>query len=334
MYWKDDNNLNIDSKNVPISKYLQFIRDELNSLQEFLRETVMFNIPTKDFSSMCNPESLRTKTKSPLSPGNNPLFLDAISSYGKSPSLFLLNRDAINFVAYIAKKQHLGLNTEVLPWDILVQTDGSTCIKWDKKECHDWLSKVHMAWERAYCLYHTTSGLPARTTEEVTLRMTHSNLGPSNLFIINGKLQTRSDYNKTSNSSGLSKHITRVLHPHLAHIFLILLRCVRPLELQVLKGVSTVDDSVDVVYTTMLFASWGKVWNSKGAAEAFSAWLSNGLDLEFKTGVAFYRQFATTLQLKWLQETDCSVYSSFEQDDSESQFEAVSEWWQAKLQLD
>jgi len=333
MYWKDDHNLEIDSVNIPISKYLQFIRDELNSLQEFLRETVMFNIPTKDFSSMCNPTSLGTTTNSP-SIGDNPLFVDASSSYKEDPSIFLLNKDAINFVAYITEKEHLGLNTDILPWNALAQTNESNHVKWDYQECHDWLSAVHMAWERAYCLYHTTSGLPARTTEEVTLRMTHSALGPGNLFIINGKLQTRSDYSKTSTSTGLSKHITRAFHPCLAHIFLVLLRCIRPLELQVLKGVTTVDNSVDSVYTTMLFASWGKVWDSKGAAEAFSAWLSNGLGLEFKTGVAFYRQFATALQRKWLQETDYSVYSNFEQGNNESQFEAVSEWWQARLQLD
>jgi hypothetical protein len=334
MYWVDNQNLKIGSTTILVLEYLQFIQDELDSLQEFLKDTVMFNIPTKDFFSMCNLKSLETTT-GPPSLGDNPLFVKNSYFYGNNPSAFLINQDAIQLTTHIAKHQHLGLNPAVLPWDILAPTLKSSQVGWDHKKCHQWLSMVHIAWERAYCLYHTTSGLPARTTEEVTLRMTHSALGPTNLFIINGKLQTRSDYNKSSSTTGLNKHITRVFHARLAHIFLVLLRCVRPLELQVLKGVGAVDDSVDFIYTTMLFASWGKAWDSKGAAEVFSGWLSEGLHSKLTMGIAFYRQFATALQRQWLCETDVSIHSNFEQgtQSDDSQFEAVSEWWQAKLQL-
>jgi len=291
----------------------------------------MFKISAEDFNKMCkcSPESLGTATGR-ASIGDNPLFMMTSSFYGKDPSAFFLNQDTIDLVAHMTKNGCLGLNDGISLDNILAPTPKSRQVGWDHEECLQWLSMVHMAWEKAYCLYHTTSGLPARVTEEVTLRMTHSPIGPTNLSIFNGKLQTESDYNKTSTTSGLSKHITRVLHPHLTHIFLILLRCIRPLELQVLKGVGAVDDSTDFVYTTMLFASWGKMWDSKGAAEAFATWLSQGLHLE-SMGIAHYRQFATALQRKWLSEMDDSSYSSYDQNEG---FEAISKWWQANLQLD
>jgi hypothetical protein len=99
----------------------------------------------------------------------------------------------------------------------------------------------------------------------------------------------RSDYSKTSTSSGLSRHITCVLHPQLAHIFLVLLRCIQPLELQILKEIDATDEFMDLVYTTMLFASWGKNWDSKEATEAFTIWFSQGLGLKH-TGIALYWQ--------------------------------------------
>lgn len=228
----------------------------------------MFNFPVEDFNGMCNLTSLGATTGSP-SFGNNPLFIKTLSFYEKDPSAFLLNQEAIHFITHIAKYQHLGLNPTLQPCDVLAPTPKSSQVEWDHKKCHQWLSMVHMAWERAYCLYHTTSGLPGRTTEEVILCMTLLSLGPTNLFIINGKLQTRSDHSKTSNATGLDKHITRVLHPRLAHIFLILLMCVWPLELQVLKGIGAGNDTVDFVYTTMLFASWGRYGIAGGLQKYF-----------------------------------------------------------------
>jgi len=295
----------------------------------------MFDIPMNDFENLCNPGSFGNTAGRP-SLGYNPLFPKNTDFYKKDPSAFLLNHDALLFVTHIAKHQKLGLDQTIPVYDILAPKVDSMQIKWNHDECHQWLSEVHAAWERAYCLYHVTSGLPARVTEEVSLRMTHSNLGPTNLLIVNGKLQTMSDYNKTSSSSGLNKHITRVLHSCLAHIFLVLLMCVRPLELQVLKGVNVGDEYVDFVYTTMLFASWGKGWNSKEAGEAFRAWLSGAFGVELKAGIALYRQFAVSLQRQWLCETDGSVCTDPGQgtQSSESQFEAVSLWWQTNLQLD
>lgn len=334
IYWITNQSIQIGSSTIIIPEYLQFIKDELNSLWEFLRDTLMFNIPAEDFKKMCSPEHLGKATEHP-SIGDNSLFMETSTFYREDPSSFFLNHDAINLVTHMARNECLGLNATISPVKILVPVSESHEVKWDYEQCHEWLSKVHLAWERAYCLYHTTSGLPARVTEEVTLRMTHSPLGPSNLLTINGKLQTRSDYNKTSTTSGLSKHITRVLHPHLAHIFLVLLRCIRPLELQILKGVGAADDSTALLYTTMLFVSWGQVWDSKGAAEVFAAWFSQGLHLE-RAGVSFYRQFATALQRKWLSEMDHSTRAEYDkavQNDEGTQFEAVSAWWQANLQL-
>ena len=334
MYWVDKQTLQINSATILIPKYCQFLKEELNSLHEFLRTVVMFNMPDQDFEKICNPESLGTETGHP-SPGNNPLFPKNASLYGKDSSAFLLNQHAIDFAVHVAKQQHLGLDHSIPVEDILAPTAKSTQVKWNHDKCHKWLSRVHTAWERAYCLYHTTSGLPARVTEEVSLRMTHSNLGPTNIFIASGKLQTRSDYSKTSTTSGLHKCITRALHPQLSHIFLVLLMCIRPLELQVLKGIDATDGSLDLEYTTMLFASWGKVWDSKGAGEVFTAWLRSGFGVELKAGIALYRQFATSLQRQWLQETDHSIRTNPEQgtESDESQFEAVSQWWQTNLQL-
>lgn len=334
MLWTANQELEIGSSLVSVPTYLKFIKEELNSLQEFIRSTLMFNTPTEDFNRMCSPLSLRTATGRP-SIGDNPLFLETAFLYKDDPSGFFLNQDALNLVTHMAKDGCLGLNSTISPVDVLVPRDKSRQVEWDHPKCYQWLSNIHIAWERAYCLYHTTSGLPARATEEVTLRMTHSSLGPTNLFIVNGKLETRSDYNKTSTTSGLSKHITRVFHPDLAHIFLVLLMCIRPLEYQVLKGVGSVDDSTDFVYTTMLFASWGRMWDSKGATELFAPWISQGLGLDH-AGVALYRQFATALQRKWLTEMDSLArldYDKAAQGD-ESQFAAVSKWWQANLQLD
>lgn len=333
MQWVDDQTLQFDTMAISVPKYLEFVKNELNSLKEFLRSTVMFNIPLEEFNALCDSSSLGV-LENPPSMESNPLFPGNSCFYNKDSSYFLLNKDAISFVAYMIKLQLLGLESMALPQNVLAPSPNTTPVEWDDEKCHQWLSDVHTAWERAYCLYHTTSGLPGRTTEEVILRMTHSASGPVNLFVIDGKLQTQSDYNKSSNTTGLHKHITRVFHPTLAHIFLLLIMCVRPLELQVLRGVSDTDDSVDFAYTTMLFASWGKAWNSKEATEAFSAWLQNGLSLKFTTGIAFYRQFATVLQRKWLYEADSSVYSNSGHGVSTiDQFDIVSKWWQTKLQL-
>jgi len=335
MYWIDKQTLQIDSVNVLIPKYCQFLKDELKSLHEFLRKIVMFDMPTNDFKNLCDPGSFETTTDYPPI-GDNPLFPRKAAYYGKDPSTFLLNHNALLFVTHIVKHRQLGLDQTTSLYDILAPNANSAQIKWSHDQCHQWLSEVHTAWERAYCLYHVTSGLPARVTEEVSLRMTHSKLGPQNLSIVNRKLQIRSDHNKTSSSSGLHKYITRVLHPCLTHIFLVLLMCIRPLELQVLKEIDAGDEYMDFVYTTMLFASWGKGWDSKEAGEVFRAWLSDGFGGGLNAGIALYRQFAIVLQQQWLHETDVSVRTDPEQStqSNESQFEAVSLWWQTNLQLD
>ena len=331
VHWVDSETLKIESATISISEYLQYLHDELHSLLEFLRKTLMFDIPVEDFHNMCNPTTL-PKATGHSSPGDNPLFNET-SYYKTNASAFFLNQDALKFVTHMVQGEHLGLSKMTKPLDILVPQPKNRQIEWDNNGCHDWLSKVHVAWEKAYCLYHTTSGLPARVTEEVILRITQSHLGPSNLFIFNGKVQTRSDYNKTSTTSGLNKYITRVLHPHLAQIFFILLRCIRPIELQVLKGTNIADDTTEFVYTTMLFASWGKMWKSREASEAFAIWFSKGLSLD--GGIALYRQFATALQRKWLSEMDDIERSKYDQatECTESQFEAVSEWWHTNLKL-
>ena len=218
-------------------------------------------------------------------------------------SEYMDNPDSDKFSSALVSKNKLGLT-------VGQSTDGSPIISGDTGDIWKWLDTIEEAWRLLYCLYHTTSGLPGRGTEESILQWNNSITGRRHLFTTDGAIQITSNYHKGTALVGTYKTITRLILPQLSTILLILLRIVRPLQLTLhlqfgskpKPGTKSNQLSSGAIqnYRTKIFVKNGRVWNSRDQSEALQDWFNQCFGV--KLGIRWYRQFATALQRKWILE--------------------------------
>lgn len=291
--WSKDTAVEVDGHLVPLNEYKSYIQSSIKELENLVQTKVLCNISlaTIGISTIITEDTDAGSTV----PYHGP--------FSHEMSELLDNPDSDKFANAMVSQKRLGLNVKVLE-------NGQTSFMGDTKKVWSWLATVDEAWELLYCLYHITSGLPGRGTEESMLQWTNSSTSRRHLFTIDGAIRITSNYHKGTALTGTYKTITRLVLPQLSIIFLILLRVVRPLQLtlhlqfgrQPRQG-KTVDrlSSGDIEnYRTKIFIKNGRTLSSKDQSKALCDWFS--LHCEISVGIRWYRQFATALQRKWIHE--------------------------------
>jgi hypothetical protein len=162
---------------------------------------------------------------------------------------------------------------------------------------------VSLAWEYVYILMHLLA-LPARGTEEELWQHANAPESGRHLFISPSlqTLVTKSNYNKTSSSTGIYKTIIRVIPHQVSEAITILLGMVRPIELvailQFQCSTPAQAQNVTHLYQTRLFATMGLAWDSERMSLILRTWFMRHLGVPFS--MRLHRQFAQALQRKFL----------------------------------
>lgn len=180
---------------------------------------------------------------------------------------------------------------------------GESALDWDLTSLTPWLAEITIAWENCYLLMHLLS-LPARGTEQVMWQHANSMESPRHLFFSKnaGTLVTKSNYNKGSTTTGIYKHIVRVIPPPVAQMLTILLRIVRPIELMAVLQFNAPTEEVAASfaenYSTRLFVTGGKAWDADKVSQIIQKWFTATLHVPF--GMRLHRHFAQALQRRYI----------------------------------
>jgi hypothetical protein len=294
--WIGTERLQLEKDEIRIEEYKGFLRSQMEQLEELVNEKVLLGISLEkigidiSISSDLDTGDENTVGYGPLTPEQ------AHSQNNKSGSATTLdNADSDRLFAAMVEAGALGISR------------GRAGITWDRIKCMEWLHSIHTAWTLAYCLFHVTAGIAGRGTEESLFQIVNSTLGRRHVFAEKQSIAIISNYHKGASSSRLFKHVLRLLPYRLANIFMILIRCIRPLELSVLLEFSVPHQEVQQVANTCqtwLFATWGKHWDSNTQSQMLSAWFFQGIGI--RMGIRKYRHFATALQREYIKtpETD------------------------------
>jgi hypothetical protein len=270
------------------------------TLQDLINNSILCGIPLSDIGIST------TISSDPSADNRTPYY----GPFSHGMSEWLDNPDSDLFASAMVSQKKLGL-------EVKQSTTGLSKFSGNTAQIWEWLAAIEEAWRLLYCLYHTTSGLPGRGTEESMLQWANSNTGRRHLFTTNGAIQITSNYHKGTSLAGTYKTITRLVLPQLSTIFFILLRIVRPFQLTLhlqfgskpTHGSKPDQLSSGVVenYRTKIFIRNGRMWSSRDQAEALKSWFTQGLGAPL--GIRWYRQFATALQRKWILDLDHDTMS-------------------------
>lgn len=152
---------------------------------------------------------------------------------------------------------------------------------------------------------HSLEGLAGRAGEEALYQWNNEQFGsPSNIRIRGNTIALTTTYHKGALVTGMHKYIVRLLPYRLSRIIYILLRIVRPAELNPILKFYTVTGEEHAVkvanlYQTRIFVSWGKVWTPARMSTSLKNWFNNGLEIPM--GVRMYRHLATAFQRRYIQ---------------------------------
>jgi len=291
--WSGDKAVEVIGHLVPLEKYQSHIHSSVAKLQDLIDTKVLCGISLSDIN-IC------TKITPDPDVDNRTLHYGPLS-YGMSE--WMDNPDSDKFAHAIVLHNKFGLA-------VGQSADGSSKFSGHSQDIWEWFTAIEEAWELLYCLYHVTSGLPGRGTEESMLQWTNSTTGRRHLFTTEGAIRITSDYHKGTAITNTYKTITRLVLPQLSTIFLILLRIIRPFQLTLYlqfgpkptKGKKPNHLSLEVIenYRTKIFIKNGRMWNSRDQSEALRNWFHQCFGVSL--GIRWYRQFAKALQRKWILE--------------------------------
>jgi len=291
--WSGDEAVEVNGHLVVLKSYQSHIHSSVTKLQDLIDNQVLCGINLSDIN-IC------TKITADLDADNSTLHYSPLSH---EMSEWMDNPDSDKFSHAILLQNKLGLK-------VGHSADGSPKFSGHTQEIWEWFAAVEEAWELLYCLYHVTSGLPGRGTEESMLQWANSTTGRRHLFTTDGAIQIISNYHKGTALTNTYKTITRLVLPQLSTIFLILLRIVRPFQLTLYlqfgskptKGKKPNHLSLGVIenYHTKIFIKNGRMWNTRDQSEALRNWFLQCFHAPL--GIRWYRQFATALQRKWILE--------------------------------
>lgn len=291
--WSGNDIVEVAGNVVPLEKYRAYIHSTITKLQELINTKVLCDISLPGIG-------INTTIAPDPDAGNNMPYHGPLSS---GMSEWMDNPDSNRFTDAMVSQNKLGLAVKQ-------SADGSPTFSGHAERIWDWLDTIEEAWKLLYCLYHITSGLPGRGTEESLLQWTNSTTGRRHLFTTDGSIQMTSNYHKGTALTGTYKTTTRLVLPQLSTIFLILLRIVRPFQLIVHlqfgsrpkpgKKPDLLSLTVLENYRTKIFVKNGRVWNSADQSEALHDWFTQCLGVPL--GIRWYRQFAKALQRKWIKD--------------------------------
>lgn len=275
--WVDNDTVHIRHAQINIRELGTFMQHKLKALRAFVDTEILCGISleelgiTCDFGRYADSGDEKTRGYSPL--GN-------VNKDGT-----LNNADSDKFFDAMLEAGVLGLKL----------TESGEVI-WDKAKSTKWLSAIHKAWSQVFPLCHTTGGLPGRGTEEALFQWMNSAFTRRHLFFKEGTIGLASNYHKGTLSTGIYKYVLRLLPYDLACIIFILLRIVRPVELDPLLqfhiGTNETQEVVEI-YKTRLFASMGKAWTSEMLSESLAVWFKEGFQCAM--GLQLYRHLAIAI---------------------------------------
>ena len=291
--WSEDKAVEVNGHFVLLESYKSHIHSSIAKLQNIINTKILCGICLSDIG-IC------IKITTDLDADNGTLHYGPLSH---EMSEWMDNPDSDRFASAIVLQNKLGLT-------VGQSADGSPKFSGHTQEIWEWFAALEEAWRLLYCLYHATSGLPGRGTEESMLQWTNSATGRRHLFTADGAIRITSNYHKGMALTSTYKTITRLVLPQLSTIFLILLRIVRPFQLTLhlqfgprpTKGRKPDHLSLEIIenYRTKIFIKNGRVWNSTDQSEALRNWFLQCFGVSL--GIRWYRQFATALQRKWILE--------------------------------
>jgi len=283
--WRDDDTMVLQQHTIHIHKFRAFLLDQLQSLEKFFHEKLLFGGKTSEMGITIDFDSLQDSTD--------------ITTKGYSPVLGNLdgNNDSEKFMDFLlSKKIVLAIENSKLVWNI--------------EEAESWTSNIYTATLLLFVLIHVTQGSPARITEEIFMQICNTLFGRRHLFVLNGyaTLATWSNYWKGAQISGKFKEILRVMPHRVAKLLFILLRIIRPVEVMyLLRHRIPFDQSererVVAAYSSSLWTALGTCISVDVMYESvrtFFRFPSDEPTFDFPFGVRLYRQFAAAVQKRHL----------------------------------
>lgn len=185
---------------------------------------------------------------------------------------------------------------------------------WCLDEALEWVGYIRRGWLALAMLAHVLKGGPMRMSEEALLLFARNKTSRSHLFLeqVEQTISIVSNYHKGFELTGVEKEAMFLMPRELARLFIIMLRVVRPVEVQfVLQDPSPIKAITDrniVIeqYCSHVYIGAGKAilqdelrvfhseWFRKGTS---LGWLIRGqnrkIGLEFNLSVSLYRQWFT-----------------------------------------
>jgi len=260
----------------------------LEYLEKLVAEKILFGISLDNLDISCLfPRGMDNGDV--VTPGHGPFPMPVDPEQAAADIHHISNHDSEKFFSAMEARGCLGLSS---PDEELI---------FDKYLCLDWESNIHEAMGEAYCLSHTTAGLPARATEEVEMNYTNTADGRRNLFGREDTLAIISNYHKGTLSTGTYRFILRLLPYRLARIFYILLRIIRPIEVLILSEFVVKPEMKELMmeqYQTKIFVSWGRAWTTHVMSATLMAWFK--MAIGHPIGIRTYRHLAIAMQERYL----------------------------------
>ncbi|KAG9310527.1 hypothetical protein JVU11DRAFT_9070 [Chiua virens] len=278
--WNTDNTkLAVESHTVTISEYVNQVHSSLAALASKVDKEILFGVKFSEESFNLPSDTSEINDLETLGFSLFAFQSDSGADMDGHPSAYFLQQ--------LCQLGHLCIRQE----DEII---------WEAKRLNEWLLSVSQVWSECLTLMHLLS-LPGRGTEVTSWQHANSPTSPRHLFLSKslGTLITHSSYNKTTALTGQFKYIIRVIPFALSTILTKLLHIVRPIEALAFTS-QTIGDKTEIqnIYSTYLFVSHGKMWDSSRLSTSLHAWFLRELKVPF--GLHMHRHFAQALQRKFL----------------------------------
>jgi hypothetical protein len=287
--WVNDNEVIIDGKKTDIRVFRDFLHFQIQSLEDFLIEKVLFGSDLEKLGITIDFRKL----------GDHGDF----TTIGYKPLLVSLegNPDSEKFLEALVKKGEV------------VSFKGGKLV-WEMEQAQLWVANINQAVQNTYAIAHITQGAPGRTTEEDKMQIANTPATRRHL-IVPPNLNTLaiwSNYWKGAKISGRFKEILRVFPRVVANFIFILIRVIRPIEILFLaKHLTLASDRIKMTtaYDSSLWASLGAPMHATTMRASLAHFFAlpgkdgnpiSGLNDGFPLNVRFYRQLTATIQRRHL----------------------------------
>ncbi|RXW11221.1 hypothetical protein EST38_g14634 [Candolleomyces aberdarensis] len=271
----------VDKHTFEVSQFVDFVQYQLEGLEKFIKDKVLFGCSLEDLDISCDFKTLED-TKDVKTKGYGCLLSDGMP----------LNPDAERFYLHLQKQGKLF-------------SLGNNGTEWDTGEVEVWVQSIALALKRLCVVCHILQGSPGRGTEELLMQISNSDAGRRHLFVdnIRGTLVIWSNYWKGTKATGRFKEILRVYPYRSSRLVYAMIRVVRPVEL--LYHMKTLDDEgkkgAASAYHHTLWASRGQPPHHtlllEGIPSFFRLKGRNGKKVfDWISGIRLYRHIVVALQ--------------------------------------